>query len=125
MAINGRNKGANAERDAAKWLQKHFKLVNTPLRNLEQYRNGGVDLIGFPPFAFEIKRQEKLDLRGAWLQIVGACGDDVPVVMYRKNYKDWHFLVSAKWMGLRNGFIRLEQREFLMWGEQRLQEQSE
>jgi len=122
MAINGRTKGASAEREAAKWLQKTFKLAECPQRNLEQVRSGGFDLIGFPPFAFEIKRVEKLDLRKAWVQAVNSCNQEynIPIVMYRRNRSSWHFLVSAKYLGLRNGFLRLEEREFILWAEKRL-----
>ena len=116
--INGRTKGSVAEREAAAWLQRTFKLQDTPQRNLEQVRSGGHDLLGFPPFAVEIKRQEKLDLRGAWVQVVNAADiNEVPFVMYRKSRQKWHFLVSAKPLGLKNGFVRLEEREFILWAQ--------
>lgn len=128
MPVNGRNKGANGEREAAKWLQQQFGLEHTPERNIEQYRHKkgsvnhfrkstGHDLTGFAPYCFEIKRCESLDLRGWWRQAVNACTPkyNIPVVMYRQNRQPWRFLISAKELGLRNGYIHLEAREFVMW----------
>jgi len=121
--VNPRTKGANAERQAAVWLQQQFKLEHIPQRNLEQVRFGGhqkstgFDLIGFPPFCFEIKRQEKLSLRSWWCQCVAAATEEhpVPVVMFRQNRGKWFFLISAREIGLSNGFIQLEDKEFVKW----------
>ena len=123
MALNGRNKGANAEREAAKWLKLKFKLETEPQRNLEQYRYGahvnstGFDLTGFPPFCLEVKRVEKLSLRSWWVQAVAAMTPEhsVPVVMFRQNRGKWRFLISAQHIGLENGFIQLEENEFIKW----------
>jgi len=124
--INGRNKGANAEREAARWLKIQFKLEHEPERNLEQYRFGGkgktqagFDLQGFQPFCFEIKRVEVLALRSWWVQCVHAVTDEypVPVVMFRQNRGKWRFLISAQNIGLKAGFIQLEDREFKRWVE--------
>lgn len=117
MPINPRTKGASGEREAAKWLQSAFKLEACPERNLEQTRSGGFDLIGFPPFAFEIKRCQTISLRSWWLQVTHATNDKyhIPVVMYRPNNKPWKFLISAKYIGLNKGFVHLEAREFTQW----------
>jgi hypothetical protein len=123
--INGRNKGANAEREAATWLKEKFKLEHLPQRNIEQYRykahvkSTGYDLTGFEPFCLEIKRQEVLSLRTWWVQCVQAVTADcpIPVVMYRQNRKPWKFLISAKYIGLRKGYIHLEAKEFNAWAE--------
>lgn len=115
--VNGRSKGANGEREAAIWIQKHFDLEIKPERNLEQVRKGGHDLLGFPPFAFEIKRCEVLSKRDWWLQAVTSATSTyfVPVVMFRQNKGKWNFLISAKNIGLKTGYIQLEEREFIMW----------
>ncbi len=115
--VNVRSKGASAEREAAIWIQKYFSLEFKPERNLEQVRKGGHDLLGFPPFAFEIKRQEILYKRDWWLQAVTSITKTypIPVVMYRQSKRKWKFLISAKHIGLKNGFIELEEREFVMW----------
>ena len=122
--INSRAKGSNGEREAAKWLHQQFKLEHLPERNLEQVRYKGKgktqmghDLIGFQPFCFEIKRCETLSYRDWWLQCVTACTDEypIPVVMFRQTRKQWEFLISAKEIGCRNGFLHLHAREFVMW----------
>ena len=128
MPINGRNKGAAAEREFCVWLQDTFKLEHLPERNIEQYRHKagsanhfrkstGHDITGFVPFAFEVKRCESLDLRGWWRQAVNSATPEynVPVVAYRQNRGKWKFLISAKEIGLRNGYLHLEAREFIMW----------
>lgn len=115
--INGRAKGAGGEREAAIWLQEKFNLAELPQRNLEQVRSGGFDLIGFEPFAFEIKRSEAVDKRAWWNQ-VKKCTDSrhIPVVMYRKNRQPWRFLIDAEVLGIHYGFVQLEAREFILWG---------
>ena len=118
MIMNVRNKGANGEREAAKWLELELRLEPGSMqRNLEQCRSGGFDLIGCPPFAFEVKRCQVLSKRDWWLQVVTGCNSEynIPVVMYRQNNKKWKFLISAKWLGLENGYIELEVREFIAW----------
>jgi len=127
--INPRTKGANAEREFATWLKIKFKLEHLPQRNLEQVRFGahvhstGFDLQGFPPFAFEVKRQETLNRRSWWLQIVNSTTEEypIPVVAFRQNRKKWRFLISAQLIGLNNGFMELEEREFIRWVEHTLE----
>ena len=124
--INSRNKGANGEREAAKWLQAQFNLEHLPERNLEQVRfkgegriQEGHDLVGFEPFSIEVKRQETLNLKAWWIQAKSAAEKStycwVPVVMYRQNRGRWKFLISAKNIGLTKGYIQLEAREFVGW----------
>ena len=114
--MNPRVKGANGEREAAKWLQNKFGLELCPQRNLEQVRSGGYDLIGFEPFCFEVKRCERVDKRAWWLQVKNAINrGDIPVVMYRRNHQPWRFLIAAEHIGVNKGFIHLEAREFLLW----------
>lgn len=115
--VHAQKKGAAGEREAAKWLKSRFNLEIEPKRNLEQVRSGGFDLEGFPPFALEIKRCETLQLRDWWVQATNSCTRQycIPVVMYRQNKKPWRFLISAKTLGLKNGYVMLEEREFIMW----------
>jgi len=115
--VHALNKGKQGEREAAKWLHSKFKLESMPYRNLEQTRSGGFDLLGFEPFAFEIKRCETLSLRSWWRQVVNSLTVDnnLPVVMYRQNRGKWRFLISATYIGCKNGYIMIEEREFLMF----------
>ena len=117
--VHALNKGKQGEREFAKWLHSNFKLEDIPYRNLEQTRSGGFDIMGFAPFAFEVKRQETLNLRGWWRQVVNSTNEEyhVPVVAYRQNRKQWKFLISAVYIGCRNGYIHLEAREFIMFAD--------
>lgn len=95
--INSRTKGASAEREIVKILQDELgvKLV----RNLEQTRNGGHDLIAEPGslldrYAIEIKRYAKISnalLQGFWKQAVeqAKAVNKVPVLIYRQDRSDW------------------------------------
>jgi len=129
--INSRTKGATAELEAARWLQSTFRLEHTPQRNLEQVRSGGHDLLGFPPFYVEVKRQEILNLRGWWQQALNAArnsedDDAEPVVMYRQNRGPWLFLISARHLnmsqdaGLKLGYLHIKQNVFIPWAKSRL-----
>ena len=114
--MNPRAKGANGEREAAKWIQSKFGLELCPQRNLEQVRSGGYDLIGFAPFCVEVKRCERIDKRAWWLQVRQCVGrGDIPIVMYRRNNQPWRFLIAAEYIGINKGFIHLEAREFILW----------
>jgi len=132
--INIRAKGQNGERELAKWLQMNFNLEHCPQRCLEQVRFGqntsilnqqGYDLIGFEPFAVEVKRQESLVKRTWWRQCKIAADrcstEKIPVVAYRQNRKKWKFLIGAKWIGLEVGFIQLEAKEFIAWAQAHLE----
>lgn len=121
--INSRAKGASGEREFCGWLFKNFdQLEEKPERNLDQVRNGGTDVI-VPPFCFEVKRRENLDLLAAWIQvkkdvelIARTHGrQHIPVVAFRFNRKPWEFLISANYIGCGMGFVRLDERTFIMW----------
>ena len=114
--VHSLNKGKQGEREAANWLQQQFKLEFTPTRNLNQTREGGHDLDGFPPFKIEVKRQVTLNLKSWWEQATNSCGaGDCAVVMYRQNRKQWRFLIPAEVIGVKRGYIILEGREFVLW----------
>jgi len=115
--INIRSKGAGGEREFCSWLHIKLKLDIVPERNLDQVRNGGADILDVPPFIFEVKRQESLNHRAWWLQVVTASKDTgkIPIVAFRQNRKPWRFLIPAKCIGVPSGFVHLEEREFLMW----------
>lgn len=118
MTINVRTKGASGEREFCKWLQKTLILKELPTRNLEQTRWGGADILGIGNFVFEVKRCETLQLRKWWLQNIASSWDNkdaIPIVAYRQNRKKWNFLISAKYIGLRSGFIHMLEPEFTRW----------
>lgn len=95
--INSRTKGASAEREISKLLYDELgiKLV----RNLEQSRSGGHDLIPdkdslLDAFAIEVKRYANVStaqLKGFWRQtmIQAIRANKIPVLMYRQDRCDW------------------------------------
>jgi len=122
--VNPRTKGQSGEREFARWLKIKLKLEHEPQRCLEQVRFGGtgriqqgMDLVGCQPFCIEVKRQEKLNLRAWWVQCVTATTEQYPhpVVAFRQNRGKWSILISARNIGLNNGFIRLEENEAVKW----------
>ena len=117
MAINSRIKGAAGEREFCKWLQMALDLEETPTRNLEQVRSGGADVMDVPPFCFEVKRCQQIDLRSWWIQVKKAKTESnpVPIVAYRPNNQPWRFLISARYLELEKGYIILEEFEFRTW----------
>jgi hypothetical protein len=113
MGSFAKNKGANGEREAAKWLAKWLQLKEVPDRNLEQVRSGGHDLL-VPPFVIEVKRCETISKAAWWKQVVAATKEgQCSVVMYRRNRQPWRFLVPATLIGVDSGFIELEAEIFL------------
>jgi len=124
MSINSRTKGASGEREFAVEIKKQLNLEVLPQRNLEQVRSGGADIIDVPPFVFEVKRCESLSKRKWWLQVRSATEhhDAIPVVCYRQNRQKWRYLISANHIGLKVGFIELEEIEFWNWARNRLVE---
>ena len=116
--INIRGKGAEGEREFCRWLQETLELKKTPERNLDQVRNGGADICDIHPFMFEVKRCQALAIRDWWIQVKTATKHDpalIPIVAYRQNRKPWRFLLSASYIGLEKGYIRLEELEFKIW----------
>lgn len=91
MGKHQKTKGASAEREVAKILEK--KLGTTLERNLEQTRGGGYDLIGLEHLgvALEVKRQERLNVSAWWKQAKEQTTEAAPkpVLFYRQNYKAW------------------------------------
>jgi len=103
---HSRNKGAAAEREfaAAIFEQLGVQMV----RNLEQYRNGGCDLIVEDPdhpaahaldcYAIEIKRQEKATpsiIKNWWTQALEQANRSgkYPCLAYRQSRTPWKVMV--------------------------------
>ena len=120
MSLNARSKGNSGEREFCQWIGANFDLDFLPERNLEQVRNGGTDVI-LPPFGFEVKRRESLDLDSWWIQVKNDCErhdlDLIPVVAFRQNRKGWQFLISGSNIGLDFGYVRINKKCFLKWSE--------
>lgn len=102
--INGRQKGAQAEREVIKRLQAVVdyavgKDKCVLKRNLEQYRGGGADITctveKYDLFAFEIKRCEKLMLEKFWKQTLKQAKKSKrrPVLIFRRNREAWSVMI--------------------------------
>lgn len=98
--VNGRIKGANAERELADMLTTWAKSVGVTLvlsRNLEQVRGGGYDLTGLEDYnlAVECKRCETLTVAAWWRQAVRQADKKTPVLAWRQNRTPWRFKIRA------------------------------
>ena len=94
MTINSRAKGAAAEREFASYL----KARGHDARRGQQF-SGGTDSPDvvcptLPGIHFEVKRVEKGNLY-LWLdQAMRDAGSKVPVVVHRKNKREWVAILS-------------------------------
>lgn len=86
--MNSRNKGKRGELEAAHLLQDY----GYDARRGQQFSgaNGDADVVGLPHIHLEVKRVEKLNIDEALDQSVNDARDDeTPVVLHRKNRKEW------------------------------------
>ena len=90
---NSKRKGKVAELEAAKELQR---LFGVECRRGQQYHGlEGEDVVGLPGVHVEVKRVEQLSLYKAMEQAVAdAQGDDIPIVVHRRNKKPWLAVVE-------------------------------
>lgn len=94
MSAAARRKGASAERELAKLLTEQLG-VNV-MRNLEQVRSGGADLLGVGPWAIEVKRHERLAIPQWWRQACTQAGSFLPALAYRRSRHPWAFRVPLE-----------------------------
>jgi Holliday junction resolvase len=93
--INSKDKGARGERELANKLKEYGYCES---RRGQQY-NGleGEDVLGLPGVHVECKRVETLNIDKAFEQSCDdAKGDQIPVVMHRKNHKPWKVTLSLE-----------------------------
>lgn len=86
--INSRQKGAAGERELANFLKEKGYVT---ARRGQQFKGGGdsPDVVGLDGFHIECKRVEAGNLYG-WLdQAIRDAGENVPIVVHRKNKRDW------------------------------------
>ena len=107
MKINSRTKGAAGEREFAGLIQDHLGV--RMVRNLEQSRCGGHDLIVHPEdsgliadqlreCAIEVKRYAhatESTLKGFWKQAVEQADRvaKLPVLAYREDRQEWRVVI--------------------------------
>lgn len=118
--MNIKAKGNAGENEACVWLRDNLNLLTTPKRNLAQGFVGCDIQVG--PLVIEVKRQEKLNYNGWWIQVSkvattmlkhGVGG--IPIVMFRQNNKRWEFLISATVIGDEYGWVHINQDRFKGW----------
>lgn len=111
MSIQVRTKGHCGERQFCKILEEHIGLPVE--RNIDQVRDGGADIISVPPFAIEVKRQERLLINNWWEQALSQTTkkNPIPVLVFRQNRRKWRVIVPAKFLckkGLSKKRMRVE-----------------
>ena len=89
---DSRTKGAAFERDLVKRLNAFFVVNGFEIqckRNLDQYQTAGMCDIEIPGHAIEAKAYKSgwWFAPDWWAQVCGACGDRVPVLIYKFNNK--------------------------------------
>lgn len=93
MPVNSRAKGARGERELAACLRKY----GFDARRGQQHA-GGVESPdirhNIPGLHLECKRVERLNIRQAYEQACGDCGDLMPVVVFRQNRTPWMVALS-------------------------------
>lgn len=121
-------KGASGERELAGLLEGYSALVGVQLnlvRNLEQTRDGGHDIIGLEAYklAVEVKRVEVLAVSVWWRQAVQSAerlGFD-PVLAYRQNRKPWRFRIRGWVYPCQKPLtVDLTDDQFVLWFQSRL-----
>jgi len=84
-----RRKGRAGENECRNLLMRELGDLLEITRNWqEQAAHGGVDLVGIPGFAHEVKRATRYE--GGWFsQAVEQAQDNVPVLLYRLDRQGW------------------------------------
>ena len=87
MGKMSRDKGKRGERELALKLKEY----GYDTRRGVQYHGGpeSPDVIGLPGIHIECKRTERLNLYDALAQAKHDAGQDMPVVIHRRNDCDW------------------------------------
>lgn len=87
MAINSKAKGKRAELEIAALLREY----GYEARRGVQYHGGedSPDVVGLPGVHIEVKHVERLNINEAMEQADRDSGDNMPVVMHRRNRTPW------------------------------------
>ena len=100
-----REKGKRGERAVAALFREYGF---TEAKRGQQYHGGpdSPDVIGVPGLHIEVKRTERLNLYDALAQAKRDAGDDLPVVIHRRNDSEWVVIMSfTDWMQLYREWI--------------------
>ena len=88
-----REKGKRGERAVAALFREYGF---TDAKRGQQYHGGpdSPDVVGVPGLHIEVKRTERLNLYDALAQAKRDAGEDLPVVIHRKNDSEWVVILS-------------------------------
>ena len=83
-----RDKGQRGERELAKELSR---LFNVEARRGQQFQGSpdSPDVVGLPGVHVEVKRTEKLSIYAAIDQAVKDAGENIPMVLHKRNRQPW------------------------------------
>lgn len=134
--LMSKRKGANGEREAIAILNNTIEQIisNNEFdeecvriareciqRNQNQSAVGGCDLSNVFGLAFEIKRQEQLNINTWWKQTTDSAerNREHPVLLYRQNHQPWRCITmgNVPLPGGRAGTVRvqMEEDDFKVW----------
>lgn len=105
-----KQKGDRYERDLAEYFNAQCGISShrTPLSGGGR-KEALADLIGTPGIAIEAKRVEKINITEFMQQAVKNCGNDLPVVITRRNKQSlensYVFMRLHEWMALYRAFL--------------------
>lgn len=90
--MNSRQKGKRGELELAKVLRSY----GYDSHRGQQYKGSAdsPDVTGIDGYHIECKRVEALNVYNAYEQSVRDCGGDIPIVVWRKNNKQWLVVIS-------------------------------
>lgn len=104
--VNSRTKGKVGEREAAKLIKDTFGV---DARRGQQFSgsNESPDVVtDIEGVHFEVKRVERLDLYAAVSQAVQDAAGETPVVLHRRDRKEW--LLTVRWEDLKELVRKLQ-----------------
>ena len=99
MAATSQRKGAIGELEFMKELQKRLTWTTLTRNTYEQRVVGGVDILGLPGFAIEVKRYGRSptgwDQSAWWDQCVSTAAElgAIPLLGYRYNNAPWRVVI--------------------------------
>lgn len=102
MSQYSREKGKRGEREIVKYfkqLAEEYGFMDPKYikRNTLQSDSGGYDIANLPGLAVEVKRHERLNVKGWWKQCVKqAKKDETPILFYRQNRHPWNVVFEER-----------------------------
>lgn len=95
MIKNAHEKGRRAERELELWLKEELG-EEFVVRNFDQNREGGADIIIDGKIAVQVKHCETKSLGSWYQQAKRDAGEDyIPAVAWKQNRRGWTFFVHV------------------------------